>query len=154
MKSETNPTNTNPQVNNMEHDEIMEKVMDHYDHPRNFGVLDKYDVQFSGGNAGCGDVLTVYLKLSEDGSKIEDVSFSGEGCIISQASASLITDMIKGLKVEELSAFNSERMKEILGKDIVIRRPRCANLIVDTLKSAVQRYQSTPKTGHIHRNAV
>jgi len=138
----------------MEHDDIMEKVMDHYDHPRNFGELANYDIEFSGGNAGCGDVLSVFLKFSNDGEEIEDVSFKGEGCIISQASASIITEKIKGLKITELADFNPGKMKEILGKDIVIRRPRCANLIIDTLKSAVQRYQNTRKSDDIHRNAV
>lgn len=138
----------------MEHDEIMDMVMDHYEHPRNYGDLDDYDLIQNGGNSGCGDVITLYIKFSQDGERIKDIAFEGQGCIISQAAASIITENIKNTRLAEISGYDLEKMKEFLGKDMVIRRPRCSNLIIDTLKAAINRYGKLKRNDDIKRNVV
>lgn len=133
----------------MLHDEIMDMIMDHYENPRNFGKLDDYDLVQNGGNQGCGDTLKLYIKFGDDGEKIDDISFTGDGCIISQASASVVIDKIKHEPVDTIADYDLERMKEYLGKDIVIRRPRCATLVIDTLKTAIKKYEYIRKSNDI-----
>ncbi|WP_462137521.1 iron-sulfur cluster assembly scaffold protein [Candidatus Mycalebacterium sp.] len=124
----------------MIHHELMDTLMDHYENPRNFGALDGADFVRSGGNSGCGDTITVYLKM--DGDVVRDIGFEGKGCMVSQAAASLISLKVKGMKAEEISAMGRENMIEILGKEIVVRRPRCSTLVLDTLKGALMESQS------------
>ena len=76
-----------------------ELILDHYSHPRNRGELPDPDIKVEGANPLCGDELSIYVKL-RDG-KISDVRFVGRGCSISQASASMMTEQIKGKTVEE-----------------------------------------------------
>ena len=123
----------------MLHDELMELIMDHYENPRNFGKMDSPDVEQTGGNPGCGDKITVQLKIT-DGT-VEDIMFEIEGCIVSQAGTSLISEKIKNMPIEEIMNLNSDKMKEILSKDIVIRRPQCSNLGIETIKSAIRKYE-------------
>lgn len=123
----------------MLHDELMDLIMDHYENPRNSGKMDDPDVEQTGGNPGCGDKITVQLKIAED--KIDEVKFEIEGCIVSQAGTSLVSELIKDKSIEEIKQMNSEKMKEILGKDIVIRRPQCSNLGIDTIKVAIKKFE-------------
>ena len=123
----------------MLHDELMDLIMDHYENPRNFGEMVNPDVEQTGGNPGCGDKMTVHLRINEN--KVEDIKFEIEGCILSQAGTSLISELIKDKPIEEIKKINSDKMKELLSKDIVIRRPQCANLGIDTIKAAVVKYE-------------
>lgn len=121
----------------MIHRELMDMLMDHYENPRNSGPLEDADFVRSGGHAGCGDTITVYVKL--DGGVIKKAAFEGRGCMVSQAAASLITGGISGKTAEEVSAMGRETMIGILGKEIVVRRPRCAMLALDTIKGGLVR---------------
>ena len=123
----------------MLHDELMDIIMDHYENPRNFGKMDHPDIEQTGGNPGCGDIITVQLKITDD--KIEDVMFEIEGCIVSQAGTSLVSELVKDKTLQEVKEINSEKMKEILSKDIVIRRPQCSNLGIETIKAAIRKYE-------------
>ena len=118
----------------------MDTLMDHYENPRNFGVVEGADFVRSGGNSGCGDTVTVYIKM--DGGVVAEVGFEGKGCMVSQAAASLIFLKLKGKKPEEVSAMGREDVIEILGKEIVVRRPRCSTLALDTVKGAFMKGQS------------
>ncbi len=124
----------------MIHHELMDMLMDHYEKPRNSGPMREADFVRSGGNSGCGDTITVYVKM--DGDTVGSVSFEGEGCMVSQASASLLYEKIAGKKPEEISLMKRENMIEILGKEIVVRRPRCSTLALDTLKGALMEAQN------------
>ncbi len=124
----------------MIHQELMDMLMDHYENPRNSGVLKDADFVQRGGYSGCGDTIEVYVKL--DGEVIKQVSFEGKGCIVSQAAASVLTTKVEGKKTEEVSAMGRENMVEILGREIVVRRPRCSMLALDTLKGAIIRMQN------------
>ncbi len=120
----------------MDRSEYIEYILDHFQNPRNKGRMEDADVQLGGGNPGCGDLITMYLKLDED-DRIAAVSFEGEGCTISQAGGSIISEMIEGMTVAEVKALGTDTMKEEMGDDIVKSRVRCATLALGTVQAAI-----------------
>jgi nitrogen fixation NifU-like protein len=118
----------------------VENIVDHFEHPRNKGRLDNADIQLGGGNPGCGDLITLYLKVAEDG-HIADLRFEGEGCTISQAGGSIISEVAKGLTLDEVMELGLETMTDEMGDEIVRSRVRCATLALGTLQAAVEQYR-------------
>lgn len=118
-------------------------LLDHYQRPRHRGALENADVQMPGGNPGCGDVVTVYLKGAGDHEHIEEVSYEGEGCTISMAASSMLLEQVvdNKLTMDEVLALDYNEMIDQLGRQIVASRPRCATLGLGTLKAAIRRYQ-------------
>jgi nitrogen fixation NifU-like protein len=118
---------------------IIENLQDHYENPRNYGALENADVVQAGGNPGCGDIVTIYLRVNGDDT-IERVSFEGEGCTISQAAASIVTEMVEGKTLAEIEAMDYNDLLDLLGREVVMTRVRCATLGLATLKGATKRY--------------
>ena len=110
-------------------------ILDHYRNPRNFGHLDRADAAAEDLNPLCGDQIRMELKL-DDGGKVEDVRFSGKGCAISQASASMLTDAIRGKSLAEIAQLPKEAVLENVGIGISPTRMKCAMLGLKVLKSA------------------
>ena len=118
-------------------------LLDHYKNPRHHGAVEDADVEMPGGNPGCGDVVTVYLKGAEDHEHIADVSYEGEGCTVSMAASSMLLEQVSEgqLTMDEILELDYNEMIDTLGRQIVASRPRCATLGLGTLKAAIRRYQ-------------
>lgn len=114
-----------------------EYILDHYRTPRNFGHLDDPDAVAEDVNPLCGDEIRMELKLLAG--KVADVRFSGKGCAISQASASMLTESIRGETLEDISRMSNERVLENVGIGISPMRMKCATLGLKVLKSAAVR---------------
>ncbi len=109
-------------------------ILDHYRTPRNFGHLDRVDASAEDLNPLCGDTITMELQV--DDGKVSDVRFSGKGCAISQASASMLTEEIKGMKLEDVARLSKDVVLENVGIGISPTRMKCAMLGLRVLKSA------------------
>ncbi len=99
------------------------------------------DVQLGGGNPGCGDLITMYLKVDED-DRVAAVSFEGEGCTISQAGGSIISELVQGMTLDEVKELGTHTMKEEMGDDVVKSRVRCATLALGTVQAAIDQYRN------------
>ncbi len=113
------------------------EILEHYRHPHNFGTLEHPDVTQEGSNPLCGDRLTLMLDIDEQGN-VAEVAFTGRGCAISQASASMLTDRIRGLSLAEVSKIGRQDVIDELGIEISPARLKCALLSVDTLRRALE----------------
>ena len=112
-----------------------ENILDHYKHPRNRGTLEHPDLSFEDANPLCGDVIRMDFKLKEG--TIDQVRFSGHGCSISQASASMLCERVEGLSLEEAKKISREDVLKMLGIELGPVRLKCALLALKTLKAGV-----------------
>ncbi len=144
-----------------------EIILDHGKNPRNLGKFDNYNKDAKGHNPLCGDNVHVYLRLNEN-KKVEDISFEGSGCAISMASASIMTDMVRGKEEVEVKEIVTDFLGMIKEKDVLDNkilkedektklmslsgvkqypmRVKCATLSWHTLTSALDNSQETIKT--------
>jgi len=111
-------------------------ILEHYRRPHNFGILEDPDARYEGANPLCGDRITMMLGI-RDG-VVAEVAFTGRGCAISQASASLLTDEIKGRPVAEVAAMTPDDVLDLLGIEISPARLKCALLSLDTVAHALE----------------
>ena len=107
-------------------------ILEHYRRPHNFGVIDEPSATFEGANPLCGDRITMQLGV-KDG-VVEQIGFTGRGCAISQASASLLTDEVKGKPLDAVAGIRADDLLELLGIEISPARLKCAMLSHDSLQ--------------------
>ena len=112
-------------------------VMDHFMHPRNVGSIENADGVGEVGNAKCGDIMKIYLKI--DDNRVEDVKFETFGCGSAIASSSMATEMIKGKTIEEALALTNKEVVDALG-GLPVHKLHCSVLAEEAVKSAIQDY--------------
>ena len=120
---------------NNEEEIYQEHILDHYEDPFHCGHLPTATHAHEEKNPLCGDVVRIELRL--DDGKIEDCYFSGEGCVISQASASMLLEEMFGKKLDELKQFSAEDMLKLYGARLTPNRQKCCLLSWKVLQSAV-----------------
>jgi nitrogen fixation NifU-like protein len=121
-----------------------ENILDHYQNPRNYGSLKDPDISYEDDNPLCGDVIRIDLKLDTE-NRVSEVAFSGEGCAISQASASMLTEELLGKSLEELKQISKDDVLDLLGIQLGPVRIKCALLPLKVLKAGA--YGLTDWTG-------
>ncbi len=119
-------------------------ILDHYENPRHYGPIEDATIVQKGGNPGCGDLVTFYLKVDGEG-QIQEISFEGDGCTISQAASSMVTEMLTGKTLADVEATSSEALLDLLGREIAGTRLKCATLGLNTAKEAVRRLPRADK---------
>jgi len=118
-----------------------EQILEHHRAPHNFGALEQPSVSIDGRNPSCGDLITMQLKL-DDAGVITDVAFSGRGCAISQASASLLTDELRGKRADEITELGTPYVTELLGIEVGPARIHCALLGLETTQKAIATWRN------------
>ena len=112
-----------------------EDLLDEAKNPSNYGEIDSPDLISTQYNASCGDVITVSVKLSNDGKKIKEIKWKGQGCVISQASMSVLSEKIKGLEIKKLQNLTQEEILLELGlTEISVGRIKCLLLGLNVVK--------------------
>ena len=124
----------------MDRQAYIEHILDHFQHPRHKHRMEDADVQLGGGNPGCGDLITVYLKFGPD-ERVAEMSFEGEGCTISQAGGSIMAELVPGMTTDEIKELGIPTMVDEMGDDIVKSRVRCATLALGTVQAAIDHYR-------------
>ncbi len=109
-----------------------ELILDHYQNPHNHGTIENPDISFEDSNPLCGDKIRIDIKV-RDGI-VEDIKFTGKGCAISQASASMLTDEIKGKPLEEIKHLDKQAVFDLIGIPLSPTRVKCALLPLKVVK--------------------
>lgn len=112
-----------------------EVILDHYRNPRNKGTLDPADHTYEDTNPLCGDEVRIDVRVADD--RIAEVKFSGRGCAVSQASASILTEMVEGLPLAEVKALTKDDLLEEIGIPVSPARLKCALLGLKVLKAGL-----------------
>jgi nitrogen fixation NifU-like protein len=122
-------------------DMYRQQILDHYKNPRNYGEIEEPTFSHTGENPSCGDTIQVDVVLADDEKTIEQVAFSGDGCAISQASASMLTQKLREKTVDELEAMDTDDVTEMLGVDISPMRIKCAVLARQVAQDGVKLHE-------------
>lgn len=129
----------------MSRDMYRQRILDHYRDPQNYGEIDDADVTYEDVNPSCGDEIQMYAVVDED-DEIVDVKFDGQGCAISQASASLLTEKVKGMTLDEVRDLETGDIKEMLGIELSPVRVKCAVLGLKVLEGGIVEYEKEKQT--------
>jgi nitrogen fixation protein NifU and related proteins len=121
-----------------------EVIIDHYKNPRGHGSIADADASAEGQNPLCGDEVSISVAFEDDGQTIRDVMFEGRGCAISQAATSMLMEMVKGRRAEEIATLPKDELLEEIGIPLTPVRLKCALLGLGVLKVALHRAKGTP----------
>ena len=116
-----------------------EIILDYYRHPRNKGTLEHAQISAKDSNPLCGDIIEMQLELDKNNS-VRDVRFNGQGCAISQASASMLTELVKGKTIDDVRKISKEDILSLIGGQLSAVRLKCALLSLKVLKTGVYNY--------------
>ncbi|HZY46314.1 MAG TPA: SUF system NifU family Fe-S cluster assembly protein [Candidatus Bathyarchaeia archaeon] len=116
-----------------------EIILDYYRYPRNKGTLQHPQIHARDSNPLCGDVVEMQLEL-DDKNRVKDVKFNGQGCAISQASASMLTELVKGKNMDDVRKISKEDVLSLIGGQLTAVRLKCALLSLKVLKTGVYNY--------------
>ena len=128
----------------MDRQTAIENLLELYENPTHRGTLQNADVSVNGGNPGCGDIVTIQLRVNDAGEAAQ-IMFEGEGCTISQAAAELVASRMEGSTLDAIEQLDHDVIIDELGREVVMSRPRCATLALGTLKQAVQEYKNSQR---------
>jgi nitrogen fixation protein NifU and related proteins len=126
-------------------EEFIEYILDHYENPRNSGRLMPADIVMKGANPACGDIVTLFLRIDPRTQVIDQITFTGEGCTISQATASITTLKVQGQTLSVARHLRGEDVLEGLNDVSLEMRRRCATLALHTLRAALTQYVQLQK---------
>jgi nitrogen fixation protein NifU and related proteins len=122
-----------------------EIILDHFRNPRNKGVLDPHDFTYQDVNPLCGDEIRIDVRVADD--KIDEVAFSGRGCAVSQAAASILMEMVEGKSLDEVKAITKDELLEEIGIPVSPARMKCAMLGLKVLKAGLYGVEQTKADG-------
>ena len=122
-------------------DMYRQQILDHYKNPRNYGEIEDPTFSHVGHNSSCGDDITFYVTLADDDETIEAAAFEGDGCAISQASASLLSQELPGMTLDEVEALDREDVLDILGIEVTPMRIKCAVLAEKVVQDGAKIYR-------------
>ena len=134
---------------NLQHEHARELVLDHYENPRHHGTLAAPDGSFADSNPTCGDRIRIEVKLGSDGTRLDEAAFTGDGCIVSQAAASLLLDEAVGQLVSNIEAMEPQHVLKLIGMPLTAQRVKCALLSFKVLKGALHEAQLQTHTSQI-----
>jgi nitrogen fixation NifU-like protein len=123
----------------MQRQDYAEQLLQHYESPRYYGALPDAEVVSQVENPGCGDVITIYMRMN-DKDTVDVVHFEGEGCTISLAATSVLMEMVQGKSLAQIQAIDYNSLIDKLGKEVVLTRVNCATLGLKALKEAIRNY--------------
>jgi len=121
----------------MSQDIYREEILDNYQHPKNKGKLAKASSTASVYNTLCGDFIKVELMVKDD--VVKDIRFDGDGCAISQAAASMLTEKVKGMSVKKVASLKKDDVLKLLKISLSPTRLRCGLLALDAIQQAIKR---------------
>lgn len=122
-----------------EEDIYRENIIDHFRNPRNYGEIVEAEIKHSELNSICGDMIRLFIKLKEG--KVEDVKFKGNGCAISMAATSMMTEVLKEKTLDEIKKLKKEDIFEMLGIKLGIVRMKCGLLCLNTLMKGLEQVE-------------
>jgi nitrogen fixation NifU-like protein len=131
-----------------------EEILEHYEHPHHHGLLADTDISIGDNNPSCGDRISIEVKLSPDHTRIADIAFSGDGCVISQAATSMLMDAVIGMPLEDVERLDRQTVLDLLGIPLTPTRVKCAVLGLKVLQAALCRYSAEQASCMIDRAHV